>query len=189
MESPVTETTLVKHTPREKIFLKIDERRKKRQEEWEKQHEIMRGQRVSEEESLKKLAKKSPEEFYKMVFLREFECRRTYDDMCITLEELYEYSDAELGAFEEAVFLEVRSIFGKDISAMLFIPIFGWAFGIGFLFAYFFGCKNNRQFDEYHYLKYRKIARKKGIFLASVIREYAEEKIKKLYDTSDACML
>lgn len=184
-----SETQLVKHTPREKIFLKIYERKEKRQEERRKQYEITQKQRVSEKELLKKLTKESPEEFYKMIFLREFEHRLMYDDTCLTFGELREYSDAELEALEEAVFLEVRSIYRKDISAALFVPIFGWAFGIGFFIEYFSN-KENRQFDQYHYLKYRKITQKKGISLSLAIREHAAEQRKKeTYDISDACTL
>lgn len=176
-----TETGLVKHTPREQVFLKIYERKEKRESEWEKQREIMQRQRMSEKELMKKILKESPEEFYEMIFIREFDHKRMYDNTCLTLEELHECTDAELEAFEELIFRSVRSGFRKDIYEMLFFPIFGWAFGIGTLLTYFIH-KDYRGLDEYHYLKYRKIARKKDISLASVIRKHIEAKRKEEAD-------
>lgn len=184
-----TETGLVKHTPREQIILKIYKRKEKREEEWSEQRKRTQMKRTSEKELMKKFVRESPEEFYKMIFLREFDHKRIYEDTCLTIEELYECTDAELEAFEELIFRSVRSGFRKDIYSMLFIPIFGWMFGIATVFAHF-SYKDCYQFDEYHYLKYRKIAQKKGISLASVIREHIEMKRKEeTHDIQDAFTL
>lgn len=189
MASQETETALIKHTLREQIFLKIYERKEKQGKEWEKQHEITQRQRMSEKEMLKKFSRESPEEFYKMVFVREFEHKRIYDDMCFTLEELCECTDAELEAFEELVFRSARSGFRKDMFAMIFTPIFGWALGIVALLTCF-SRKDHWSLNEYYYLKYRKIARKKSISLVSVIREHIETKRKKeAWDISDTFTL
>ncbi|MBI3274162.1 MAG: hypothetical protein HYZ69_03380, partial [Candidatus Colwellbacteria bacterium] len=130
-------TGLVKHTPHEQIFLKIQEKKEKRDRAWMEERVARQIARAVEEKELKKLEGEYPEEFYKMVFLREFEHRRRCDDMCFSLEELSQCSNAEIEAFEEVVFLNVRKIWKEDLSAAIFVPIFGWAFGIGFFIAYF----------------------------------------------------